>query len=184
MDDDVAADRMRLDSARDLLALVREYADRAQAAEAQLLAAFSARAAASAVAVGPIVVDDDDDERLLLRADGVLAGEVLDDDTGVWLAVETAEEVVRYYDPTDIFLDLADALVERYPDLAADEVGAMDPQRLPTGGDGAMAASDSARDESAAAPPESATLTMLKDLHRSGVLSDADFEHLREQMRR
>lgn len=112
-------------AARELVDLALDFADRAQAAEADLIAEFRTAAATLAAGLGPVVIESDDDEQLLLRADGVLAGEVLDEATGVWENVESPEDVTRYYDPTDLFLDLADALVERFPELAPEfpEVG-------------------------------------------------------------
>jgi hypothetical protein len=108
----------RVRSARALVDLALDFADRAHAAEAALVEQFGTAAAALAAELGPVVVESDDDEQVLLRADGVLAGEVLDENTGAWLAVESPEEVARYYDSTDLFLDLADALIERFPELA------------------------------------------------------------------
>jgi hypothetical protein len=116
MDESAGHDR-RIWSARELVDLALDFAERAQAEEAALIAEFRERAAGLAEDVGPVVVENDEDERVILRSDGVLAGEVLDDATGSWLQVESPEEVASYYDPTDLFLDLADALVERFPEL-------------------------------------------------------------------
>ena len=169
--------------------LALEFSDRAQQAEAALLAAFTARASALMPGIGPILLDDDDDERLELRADGLFAGAVLDEDSDDWIGIDTPEEVVRYYDPTDVFLDLADAIAERFPEVdderGAD--GAVDTVRataVPTPADGEPAPIVASRDggTAPAEPTESATLTMLRDLRRSGALSDADFERLRSDL--
>lgn len=157
--------------------LALEFKDRAQAAEAGLLAAFTARAASLAAGVAPIVFDDDDDERLVLTADGTFSGEVLDDASGTWVPVETPEDVVLYYDPTDIFLDLADALGERLDgDRAADAEA-----EAPAPGSDRDEPHDETEREPAAAG-ESATMAMLRDLRKSGALSDADFERLRSDL--
>ncbi len=180
MDGSAGLDR-GLEAARTLADLALEYADRAQAVEAELLAEFASRAAALAAAIGPLVVESDEDERVLLRADGVLAGEVLDDESGSWTPIDSPEEVVRYYDPTDLFLDLADALVERFPEIGpssndAGEGGTVEDEARP------MSAAPSTvtpgAEGSTTEDERPAATTMLEDLHRHGVLTDAEFERL------
>lgn len=177
-----------LPPAATLYDLALEFSERAQQAEAALLAAFSARAAALAAEIGPITVNDDDDEQLELRADGVFAGTVLDSDSGDWVGIETPAEVVRYYDPTDVFLDLADAIAGRFPEV--DEVVAgtavgldrpMPPRSAPGDVPG-PSSMDRDAENGAAQPDESATMAMLRDLRRSGALSDADVERLRSDL--
>jgi hypothetical protein len=41
-----------------------------------------------------------------------------DAESGQWQKLDSPDEIVKYYDPTDIFGDLADALAEAFPDLA------------------------------------------------------------------
>jgi hypothetical protein len=168
--------------------LALEFSERAQRAEAALLAAFSAEAAALMAQTGPITVDDDDDEQLELRADGVFAGAVLDSDSGDWVAIGTPEDIVRYYDPTDVFLDLAEAIADRFPGVEDEVAGwAVAPDRLAdtrTAPDDtpAPASTDREGEPAPAGPAESATMTMLRDLQRSGALSDADVERLRSDL--
>lgn len=173
----------RLRSAHALHELALEFADRAQTAEAELLADFSARAASLAPGVGPVVVSSDEDEHLVLRADGTLTGEVLDDDTGRWREIGSPADVVRYYDPTDVFLDLADAVLDAFPALA-------DESAEEAGSDGSAAAHPAAVPPVDAVPDAEpttavggrATGRMLEDLHRAGVLSDAEYDRLRAQL--
>jgi hypothetical protein len=62
---------------------------------------------------------DDEDERLVYTAGGTFRAEVIpDDDTGEWKQLIAPEDIVAYYDPTDIFGDLADALAEAFPGVA------------------------------------------------------------------
>lgn len=168
--------------------LALEFSERAQRAEAALIAAFTAEAAALVAETGPITVDDDDDEQLELRGDGVFTGAVLDSDSGDWVAIDTPEDVVRYYDPTDIFLDLAEAIAESFPGVEDEVAGWAVAQARPT--EARMAPEDtpgsSSTDRDGEPAPagsgESATMTMLRDLQRSGALSDADVERLRSDL--
>ena len=193
----------RLRSARALYDLAVEFADRSMEAQARLLAEFSERAAELCADVGPILIDRDDDESLRLGTDGILSGEVLDQDTGAWRAVESPDEVVRYYDSTDVFLDLADALSDAYPALEADSgvdasdvaavvdattttppVSALNDTSLnprePTTGDVGE------EDTKPAAPPSEsarpATVRVLEDLRRAGALSNVEFENLMSEL--
>ncbi len=73
---------------------------------------------------------DDDDERLVLGATGRFRAEVLPEDSegGEWRELTATEELVEFYDPTDIFGDLADALAEAFPAIAPEfEDGAEEP---------------------------------------------------------
>jgi hypothetical protein len=46
---------------------------------------------------------------------------VPEESDGEWKALNTPEELVEFYDPTDVFGDLADSLAEAWPGLAAEE---------------------------------------------------------------
>ena len=63
-------------------------------------------------------INDDDDERLTLSSTGEFKAEVLTEEENEWRPLASAEELVEYYDPTDVFGDLADALAEAYPSIA------------------------------------------------------------------
>ena len=64
------------------------------------------------------MINDDEDERLTLTAAGEFRAEVLTEEENEWRPLATADELVEYYDPTDVFGDLADALAEAYPSIA------------------------------------------------------------------
>jgi len=69
--------------------------------------------------LGDLIVIDDDDERLTLTGAGRLTAEVVPEgEEGTWRALTTPEELVEYYDPTDVFGDVADAVAEAYPSVA------------------------------------------------------------------
>jgi hypothetical protein len=38
--------------------------------------------------------------------------------TGQWQKLDGPDEIVKFYDPTDVFGDLADSLAEAFPDVA------------------------------------------------------------------
>jgi hypothetical protein len=43
------------------------------------------------------------------------------DREGDWRRLETPDSLVEFYDPTDVFGDLAEALADSFPAVAADE---------------------------------------------------------------
>ena len=100
--------------------------------------------------IGDLVIVDDDDERLVLTANGKFRAEVVPEDAeGIWRNLETADELVEFYDPTDVFGDLADALAEAYPSVApelAGEEGA-EGDGADGDGDGDDGAADASEDE-------------------------------------
>ena len=74
--------------------------------------------------LGDLIIVDDEDERLVLGATGKFRAEVLPEDSaGEWRELKATDELVEFYDPTDIFGDLADALAEAFPSIAPDEDG-------------------------------------------------------------
>ena len=108
-------------AARRLYDLALEYQERSQRSEARLLDDFEAAAAGAAALVGDLVIVDDDDERLVLTATGEFRAEVVPEETdGEWRTLSGAEELVEFYDPTDVFGDLADALAEAFPAVSPD----------------------------------------------------------------
>ena len=71
--------------------------------------------------LGDLIIVDDDDERLVLGATGQFRAEVLPEDSaGEWRELTETDDIVEFYDPTDIFGDLADALAEAFPSIAPD----------------------------------------------------------------
>ena len=77
--------------------------------------------------LGDVIIVDDDDERLVLKSgEGFRAEVVPDDAEGEWRNLVNADEIVEFYDPTDVFGDLADALAEAFPSVAPEIAGASD----------------------------------------------------------
>lgn len=108
-------------AARRLYDLALEYQERSQRSEARLLEDFESASAGLISVIGDLVIVDDDDERLMLTAAGSFRAEVIPEDSGeAWRTLDGAEELVEFYDPTDVFGDLADALAEAFPSLAPD----------------------------------------------------------------
>ena len=55
----------------------------------------------------------------MLGATGRFRAEVLPEDSnGQWRELTEPEDIVEFYDPTDVFGDLADALAEAFPSVA------------------------------------------------------------------
>ena len=60
-------------------------------------------------------------ERLTLEASGGFRAEVVPEDAeGAWRTLSTPEELVEFYDPTDVFGDLAEALAEAFPSVTGE----------------------------------------------------------------
>ena len=106
-------------AARRLYDLALEYQERSQRSEARLLEQFEGVSATLIALIGDLVIVDDEDERLVLTASGTFRAEVVPEDSeGIWRSLNNADELVEFYDPTDVFGDLADALAEAYPTVA------------------------------------------------------------------
>lgn len=115
-DDETAAHR--------LYDLALEYQERSQRSESRLLEEFEGAASGLSGLVGDLIIVDDDDERLTLSSSGTFRAEVIPEDAdGEWRMLTNADELVEFYDPTDVFGDLADSLAEAYPSVAP-ELGA------------------------------------------------------------
>jgi hypothetical protein len=103
-------------AARRLYDLALEYQERSQRNESRLLEDFESASAGLISVIGDLIIVDDDDERLTLTAAGTFKAEVIPEDSGeTWRTLDGAEELVEFYDPTDVFGDLADALAEAFP---------------------------------------------------------------------
>jgi hypothetical protein len=106
-------------AARRLYDLALEYQERSQRNEARLLEDFESAATGLISVIGDLVIVDDDDERLMLTATGTFRAEVIPEDAEeAWRTLDGADELVEFYDPTDVFGDLADALAEAFPSVA------------------------------------------------------------------
>jgi hypothetical protein len=120
--DDVAIPKDKVEAAHYLYDLALTYQERSQRAEASLLEQFQESSEGLAAVLGDSMVLEDDDERLWYRANGAFEAEVLPetDEQGepTWRALTTSQDMVQFYDPTDLFGDLAEALADQYPSVA------------------------------------------------------------------
>ncbi|HEY3523718.1 MAG TPA: hypothetical protein VGK63_08435 [Candidatus Limnocylindrales bacterium] len=113
------------EAARALYDLTLSFLERSQRTEARILQQFEQSAASIAPALGDFMITDDDDERLVLQQDGTIRAEVVpEDETETWRTLDDPTELVEFYDPTDVFSDLADALAEAYPEIAPEAAAA------------------------------------------------------------
>jgi hypothetical protein len=115
-------------AAQRLYDLALSFQERSQQSEARLLDDFADVAMRVSDKLGDVIVVDDEDERLLLKAGAGFRAEVVPDDSdGEWRNLVSSEEIVEFYDPTDVFGDLADALAEAFPSVAGDATSAAEP---------------------------------------------------------
>ncbi len=110
------------EAARYLYDLALTFQERSQRSEASLLDDFQDAADGLAGMLGDSKVLEDEDERLWFKANGAFEAEVVpeydEDGEPQWQALSTPAEMVQYYDPTDLFGDLAEAIAEEYPGVA------------------------------------------------------------------
>jgi hypothetical protein len=101
-----------------LYELALDFQDRSQRTEAGLIEQFETASAGLLGLVGTFVIVDDDDEHLSLAVGG-FRGRVIPEGETAWEDIGSADQIVRYYDPTDVFGDLAEAIVDTYPSVSA-----------------------------------------------------------------
>src|SRR5436190_14950069 len=102
--------------------LALDFQERSQASEARLIDQFEESVSRLSGRLGDLIIVDDEDERLVLGATGRFRAEVLPEDSnGQWRELTEPEDIVEFYDPTDVFGDLADALAEAFPSVAPGE---------------------------------------------------------------
>lgn len=137
-------------AARRLYDLSLEYQERSQRMESRLLDEFETAAAPAANLIGDLVIVDDDDERLMLTSAGEFRAEVVPEETdGAWRSLAGPDQLVEFYDPTDVFGDLADALAEAYPSVAPEMATAGSDIDEEDGDEETVEAVEAAADESA-----------------------------------
>jgi len=103
-----------------LYELALDFQERSQQSEAGLLEQFENASAGLMSRVGTIVIVDDMDEHLELSGPG-FRGQVIPEGESRWTDLSGPEDVVRFYDPTDVFGDLADAIADAHPSVAPGE---------------------------------------------------------------
>ncbi len=121
------------EAARRLYDLALTFQERSQHSEARIVEQFETVAQELTTFVGDLMVLDDEDERLWLKRNGRFEAEVVpereEDGTpaeGDWRRLESPDDLVEFYDPTDVFGDLAEALAESFPAIAEDADGDAD----------------------------------------------------------
>jgi hypothetical protein len=110
-----------------LYELALDFQDRSQRTEAGLIAAYENAATGLLSYIGSVTIVDDDDEHLALSGAG-FRGRVVQEGSPDWQDISSPDAIVRFYDPTDVFGDLAEALVDAFPAVAeaANDDGASD----------------------------------------------------------
>jgi len=122
------------EAARRVYDLALTFQERSQHTEARLLEQFETVVQDLSPHLGDMMVLDDDDERLWLKRNGRFEAEVVperdeDDDSsteGNWKRLSSPDDIVEFYDPTDVFGDLAEALAEAFPAIIEDDDDADD----------------------------------------------------------
>jgi hypothetical protein len=124
------------EAARRMYDLALTFQERSQHTEARLIEQFETVVQELAPFVGDLMVLDDEDERLWLKRNGRFEAEVVPErdaedgelTEGDWRRLEGPDDLVEFYDPTDVFGDLAEALAESFPQIveADDEVAGED----------------------------------------------------------
>ena len=94
-----------------------DFQERSQRAESGLLESFEAAASDLFGRLGTMTIVDDEDEQLTVGTGG-FRGRVVPEGESRWQDLDGPRDVVRYYDPTDVFGDLAEAIADAYPDVA------------------------------------------------------------------
>ena len=121
-DEEIPDDQIEV--ARRLYDLALTFQERSQLSEARLIEQFESAAAGLAGRLGDQLILDDEDERLWFKSNGSFEADVLperdedDEDAGQWLGLKSPEEMVQFYDPTDLFGDLAETIAEQFPEVA------------------------------------------------------------------
>jgi hypothetical protein len=135
-----------------LYELALDFQDRSQRSEAGLIEQFENAATGVLGMVGTFVIVDDDDEHLSLAVGG-FKGRVIPEGETAWEDISSPDQIVRYYDPTDVFGDLAEAIADTYPSVSAEaggDAGAADAADGGDAGDGVDEGDDETVDEAEA----------------------------------
>lgn len=121
------------EAARRVYDLALTFQERSQHTEARLLEQFETVVQELAPYLGDVMVLDDEDERLWLKRNGRFEAEVVPESEtedgaaeGDWKRLSSPDDLVEFYDPTDVFGDLAEALAESFPQIIEDDDEAVD----------------------------------------------------------
>jgi hypothetical protein len=106
-------------AAEALYDLALDFQERSQRTEAGLLEQFERASSGLMGQLGSVVIVDDEDEHLTIGVGG-FRGKVVPEGLSGWEELAGPDAIVRYYDPTDVFGDLAEAIADAYPHVAAD----------------------------------------------------------------
>jgi hypothetical protein len=135
------------EAARYLYDLALTFQERSQRSEARLLDDFQDAADGLAAVLGDSKILEDEDERLWFKGNAAFEAEVVPelDEAGepVWQALSTSDEMVQFYDPTDLFGDLAESIAEAYPGVAPE----LEDEQEPEDEQGPEDGDDAERDE-------------------------------------
>ncbi len=114
------------EAASRLYDLALTFQERSQHTEARLIEQFETLVKDLSPFVGDLMVLDDDDERLWLKKNGHFEAEVVPEaeeeggaKEGAWKRLSSPDDMVEFYDPTDVFGDLAEAIAESFPHVTA-----------------------------------------------------------------
>jgi hypothetical protein len=114
------------EAARRLYDLALTFQSRSQLSEARLVEQFEVAAAPLSGALGDLLILDDEDERVWFKSQGSFEAEVIpepdegEEADGAWKPLSSPEDMVQYYDPTDLFGNLAETLAEQFPSVDPD----------------------------------------------------------------
>ena len=110
------------EAAARLYDLALTFQERSQHVRGRLLEQIRGRRRRPRGLLGDLIILDDEDERLPLKSNGHFEAEVVperEEDRGHLAATRgQPEDMVQFYDPTDVFGDLAETLAEAYPSVA------------------------------------------------------------------
>ncbi len=116
------------EAASRLYDLALTFQERSQHTEARLIEQFESVVQDAAPMVGDLMILDDEDERLWLKRNGRFEAEVVPEADaeggaaeGDWKRLDSPDELVEFYDPTDVFGDLAEAIAESFPHVTGNE---------------------------------------------------------------
>jgi uncharacterized protein DUF4429/putative oligomerization/nucleic acid binding protein len=102
---------------------------RSQEEQARVIAAFEDTVGALVEKIGDILCIDEPDRQLWLRADGQFHGRVIPDDVAEavsWVPLDNARELTEFFDATELFVGLAEAIEKKSPAIPAASEGAFD----------------------------------------------------------